>query len=130
MMPNTDSAPTIEPAVPGFNVTRPEDLGFRIEPIHVHPGIRAYPLRYICPEDGGPDIPSEMIVDFDAGCGYPVPDVHATCEVVTVLWGELEDDSPDGTYGPGTRIEAAAGTSHTPRSVTGCRLLVTFPDLR
>lgn len=108
----------------GFDHTRPSDLDGR-ESLEIHPGVVAFPVRWASTAAG--PLPVEAYVRFAPGCGYRVPDHHADSrEVVLVLEGELRDEN--GVYPVGTRVEGARGSTHTPYSVTGCLLYVSFPE--
>ncbi|WP_051718227.1 cupin domain-containing protein [Streptomyces megasporus] len=110
----------------GFTVVTPEDLEREYPAVPLYEGITAYPVAWTDPVNGE-RLPREAFVRFEPGAGYPEQDVHAdSSETVLVLLGLLEDEN--GSYTPGTRIEGARGSFHTPRSSTGCLLYVTFPD--
>ena len=112
---------------PGFRVTTAEDLEQHYPAVPLYPGITAYPVTWTTPTDGSDPLPREAFVKFAPGAEYPDLDTHTdSAEVVLVLLGLLEDEG--GSYTPGTRIEGVRGSSHTPKSPTGCLLYVMFPD--
>lgn len=66
-------------------------------------------------------------VEFPAGAQWPGVDHHVPgAEEVYVVSGDFEDG--DATYGPGTFLHYPAGSSHSPRSSTGCTLFVFYPE--
>ena len=66
-------------------------------------------------------------VEFDAGAQWPGLDYHVPGpEEVYIVSGDYDDGR--GVYGPGTFLHHPAGTSHTPRSETGCLLFVFYPE--
>jgi len=66
-------------------------------------------------------------VDIAPGARWPGLDVHAPGpELVYVLEGDFQDGRD--THPAGTFLHHPAGTSHWPQSVTGCALLVIYPD--
>lgn len=111
---------------PDFHVVRAEELP-GIAPLQLFPGVTAHVIAWTDPADGTDPLPREAYVRFEPGSGYTEPDHHAdSTEVVVVVQGELRDEN--GTYPVGTRIRGALGSTHTPRSETGCLLHVSFPD--
>ena len=122
------TAPTTRP---DFRVHHPRDLDERAT-LLPYPGVTVTPLTYATPRGAAEPVPAVAIVDIEPGYGWPEPDVHsASREIVAVVYGQLLDEGSHeyGPYEPGTVIDAAKGSSHTPHSPTGCRLLVVFPDL-
>lgn len=108
----------------GFDLIRPSDLDGR-QSLELHPGVVAFPVRWSA--SANTPLPVEAYVRFAPGSGYREPDHHADSrERILVLSGELRDEN--GTYPAGSRIEGALGTTHTPHSLTGCLIYVTFPD--
>jgi uncharacterized cupin superfamily protein len=68
-----------------------------------------------------------LAVDWEPGAQWPGLDVHEPGpEVVYVVDGELIDG--DTVLRPGEAAVYPAGSSHSPRSETGCRLLVFYPE--
>jgi hypothetical protein len=66
-------------------------------------------------------------VDFDAGAQWPGLDYHVPGpEEVYVLEGDFDDGA--NVYRAGTFLHHPAGSSHSPKSVEGCRLLVFYPE--
>jgi hypothetical protein len=62
-------------------------------------------------------------VDFDPGAQWPGLDHHVPGpEEVYILSGDFDDGAH--VYGPGTFLHHPAGSSHSPKSVEGCRLFV------
>ncbi|MFE5847754.1 cupin domain-containing protein [Streptomyces niveus] len=120
---------SITPTVPGFRVTHPENLDEGRDSVTLYDGITVYPVEWSSPADGTAPIPRRAFVRFEPHAGYPEPDAHdVSAEEVLVVEGYLID--ANGVHGPGTLIEGARGTSHTPRTdETGCLLYVTFRDL-
>lgn len=123
MKPTTDSG-----AHTGLSVTTPEDLAQRYPAVPLHPGITVYPTRWSTPDAGRTErLPREAYIHMVEGARWPEPDMHRdSSAVVLVLLGLLEDEH--GFYAPGTRIEAAPGTIHIPRTETGCLLYALYPD--
>lgn len=66
-------------------------------------------------------------VEFDAGAQWPGVDYHVPGpEEVYVLAGDFDDGA--NVYRAGTFLHHPAGSSHSPRSVEGCRLFVFYPE--
>jgi hypothetical protein len=66
-------------------------------------------------------------VDFDPGAQWPGLDHHVPGpEEVYILFGDLDDGAK--VYRGGTFLHHPAGSSHSPRSVEGCRLFVFYPE--
>lgn len=66
-------------------------------------------------------------VEFPAGSQWPGLDYHVPGpEEVFVVSGDFEDGGT--VYGPGTFLHYPAGSSHSPRSTSGCTLFVFYPE--
>lgn len=66
-------------------------------------------------------------VEFDAGAQWPGIDYHVPGpEEVYVLAGDFDDGAH--VYRAGTFLHHPAGSSHSPRSVEGCKLFVFYPE--
>ena len=65
-----------------------------------------------------------LLLRFDAGAHYPTHR-HPEGEEYYVLDGELRDGKR--SYGAGTFVYHPPGSVHSPRSTTGCTLLITLP---
>jgi quercetin dioxygenase-like cupin family protein len=66
-------------------------------------------------------------VEIDAGAQWPGIDHHVPGpEEVYVLSGDFDDGA--NVYRAGTFLHHPAGSSHSPRSVEGCRLFVFYPE--
>ena len=66
-------------------------------------------------------------VEFDPGAQWPGIDHHVPGpEEVYVLSGDFDDGA--NIYRAGTFLHHPAGSSHSPRSVEGCRLFVFYPE--
>lgn len=66
-------------------------------------------------------------VEFDAGAQWPGVDHHVPGpEEVYVLSGDFDDGAH--VYRAGTFLHHPAGSSHSPRSVDGCKLFVFYPE--
>lgn len=66
-------------------------------------------------------------VEFDAGAQWPGVDYHVPGpEEVYILSGDFDDGA--NVYRAGTFLHHPAGSSHSPRSVEGCRLFVFYPE--
>ncbi len=66
-------------------------------------------------------------VEFDPGAQWPGIDHHVPGpEEVYVLSGDFDDGA--NVYRAGTFLHHPAGSSHSPRSVEGCRLFVFYPE--
>jgi hypothetical protein len=66
-------------------------------------------------------------VDFPAGAQWPGLDYHVPGpEEVYILSGDFHDGA--GSYGTGDFLHHPAGSSHSPWSVEGCKLLVYYPE--
>jgi DinB superfamily/ChrR Cupin-like domain len=66
-------------------------------------------------------------VEFDAGGQWPGIDYHVPGpEEVYVLSGDFDDGA--SVYRAGAFLHHPAGSSHSPRSVEGCRLFVFYPE--
>jgi anti-sigma factor ChrR (cupin superfamily) len=87
-----------------------------------HPGVRKRPLL----SSESPTGPRVQLVEIDPGRGFLELDVHQPGpEYVYVL----EDIFHDGAreYPAGSFIYNPMGSSHIPKSATGCKLLVILP---
>lgn len=90
----------------------------RVKPIG--PGVRVRTLW----EEG---VKRALEVEIDAGAQWPDLDHHAPGpEEVYVLSGDFDDGA--NVYRAGTFLHHPAGTSHSPRSVEGCKLFVFYPE--
>lgn len=66
-------------------------------------------------------------VEFDPGAQWPGVDYHVPGpEEVYVLSGDFDDGA--NVYRAGAFLHHPAGSSHSPRSVEGCRLFVFHPE--
>jgi hypothetical protein len=66
-------------------------------------------------------------VEIDPGAQWPGLDHHVPGpEEVYVLAGDFDDGA--NVYRAGTFLHHPAGSSHSPRSVEGCRLFVFYPE--
>ena len=66
-------------------------------------------------------------VEIDAGAQWPGLDHHVPGpEELYVLSGDFDDGA--NVYRAGTFLHHPVGTSHSPRSVEGCRLFVFYPE--
>ena len=66
-------------------------------------------------------------VEIPAGSQWPGVDYHVPGpEEVYVLSGDFDDGA--NVYRAGTFLHHPAGSSHSPRSVEGCRLFVFYPE--
>lgn len=66
-------------------------------------------------------------VEFDPGAQWPGIDYHVPGpEEVYVLSGDFDDGA--NVHRAGTFLHHPAGSSHSPRSVEGCRLFVFYPE--
>jgi hypothetical protein len=66
-------------------------------------------------------------VEFPAGSQWPGLDHHVPGpEEVFVVSGDFEDGGT--VHGPGTFLHYPAGSSHSPRSTSGCTLFVFYPE--
>jgi len=104
------SAPTLTGVVAGreLRVTSPGD------------GVRVRTLW----QEG---VKRALEVEIDAGAQWPGLDHHVPGpEEVYVLSGDFDDGA--NVYRAGTFLHHPAGTSHSPRSVEGCRLFVFYPE--
>ncbi|WP_326688739.1 MULTISPECIES: cupin domain-containing protein [unclassified Streptomyces] len=111
---------------PDFHIVDAEALA-KITPLELYPGVTAQVINWTSPADGADPLPREAYVRFAPGHGYTEPDHHGdSSEIVVVVEGELQDEG--GTYPVGSRVHGARGSTHTPRSETGCLLYVMFPE--
>jgi quercetin dioxygenase-like cupin family protein len=84
------------------------------------PGVRCRTLW----EDG---VKRALEVELDAGAQWPGIDHHVPGpEEVYVLSGDFDDGA--NVYRAGTFLHHPAGSSHSPRSVEGCKLFVFYPE--
>ncbi len=66
-------------------------------------------------------------VEFEPGAQWPGLDHHAPGpEEVYILCGDFDDGA--NVYRAGTFLHHPAGSSHSPKSVEGCRLFVFYPE--
>jgi len=66
-------------------------------------------------------------VEIDAGSQWPGIDYHVPGpEEVFILSGDFDDGA--NVYRAGTFLHHPAGSSHSPKSVEGCRLFVFYPE--
>lgn len=66
-------------------------------------------------------------VEFAAGAQWPGLDYHVPGpEEVYILEGDFDDGA--NVYRAGTFLHHPAGSSHSPKSVEGCRLFVFYPE--
>jgi anti-sigma factor ChrR (cupin superfamily) len=75
---------------------------------------------------GGEDARATSIVRYEAGAAF-ASHAHPQGEEIMVLDGEFADEH--GTYPAGTYLKNPHGTSHAPRSATGCTLFVKLRQL-
>lgn len=84
------------------------------------PGVRCRTLW----EDG---VKRALEVELDAGAQWPGIDHHVPGpEEVYVVSGDFDDGA--NVYCAGTFLHHPAGSSHSPRSVDGCKLFVFYPE--
>ena len=86
------------------------------------PGIQ----RQLLERDGGEVARATSIVRYAPGSSFQ-NHRHDLGEEILVLEGVFSDES--GSFGPGTYIKNPPGSSHTPRSETGCTLFVKLRHL-
>ena len=67
------------------------------------------------------------IVRYDPGCSFPEHE-HGGGEEFFVLEGTFEDEN--GAYPAGTFVKNPVGTKHSPKSTTGCTILVKLRHMR
>ena len=77
--------------------------------------------RLMLERNGGEVARATSIVRYAPGSSFPLHH-HDQGEEILVLEGTLSDDF--GDYGPGTYLRNPPGTSHAPRSASGCTLFV------
>ena len=66
-------------------------------------------------------------VEFEPGAQWPGLDYHVPGpEEVYILSGDFDDGA--NVYRAGTFLHHPAGTSHSPKTVEGCRLFVFYPE--
>lgn len=118
---------TTDTTAAGFHVTVPDDATGDPNVIELHPGIHAYVEKWSNHADPAQRLPQVLHVIFEPGSRYLKPDIHTRDEKVRVIRGKIRD--ANGEYGPGTVIRAKKGTQHTPESVDGAWLRVTFTDV-
>ncbi|MEU7028853.1 cupin domain-containing protein [Streptomyces sp. NPDC046275] len=100
----------------GFDVTHADQASRR----QVKDGIAVTMLR-----EGDHDELAAMLIDFEPGAVFG-EELHATPEILFVLEGTFHDGQQ--AHPAGTLITARSGSVHWPQSVTGCRVLVLYPD--
>lgn len=113
---------------PAISVTGPDDDA--LSAIELYDGITAYVTVWSAPSSS-PQTPEsrpvEAYVQFSPGAAFPVPEQHLdSSKTVLLLEGVLQDEH--GSYEPGTRMQCAVGTEHTPRSDTGALAYVIYPE--
>jgi anti-sigma factor ChrR (cupin superfamily) len=84
------------------------------------PGVRYKVLRH---HDGKRGI--TLLLQFDAGARYPAHR-HPGGEDYYVLDGTLDDGGRE--YGAHTFVHQPPGSAHSPRSRSGCTILVMLPE--
>lgn len=82
--------------------------------IEVSPGVVKFPLIETENARG-------WLIEFGPGTQWPEVDIHNGEERYFVLHGEFIEG--DRTFGPGTYVVLADGSSHQPRTITGGRML-------
>ncbi len=82
--------------------------------------------RRLLARDGTEDARATSIVRYEAGAVFP-SHAHPSGEEIFVLEGEFADEH--GVYPAGTYIKNPDGSSHAPRSTTGCTLFVKLRQL-
>jgi anti-sigma factor ChrR (cupin superfamily) len=82
--------------------------------------------RRLLARDGEEDARATSIVRYEAGAAFP-SHAHPGGEEIFVLDGEFADEH--GVYPAGTYIKNPDGSSHAPRSTTGCTLFVKLRQL-
>ncbi len=78
-------------------------------------------MRRLLARDGGEDARATSIVRYEPGASFAAH-AHPQGEEIVVLDGEFADEH--GVYPAGTYIKNPPGSSHAPRSTTGCTLFV------
>lgn len=75
----------------------------------------------------GEGVKRALEVEIEAGAQWPGIDHHVPGpEEVYVLSGDFDDGA--NVYRAGTFLHHPAGSSHSPKSVEGCRLFVFYPE--
>ncbi len=87
-----------------------------------HPGVR----RKLLARDGGEVARATSLVAYAPGASF-ASHRHDLGEEILVLEGHLQDEH--GAYGPGTYLKNPPGSSHAPRSDSGCLLFVKLRHL-
>jgi anti-sigma factor ChrR (cupin superfamily) len=82
--------------------------------------------RRLLARDGEENARATSIVRYEAGAVFP-SHAHPQGEEIVVLDGEFADEH--GVYPAGTYIKNPDGSSHAPRSATGCTLFVKLRQL-
>lgn len=82
--------------------------------------------RRLLARDGDEDARATSVVRYEPGAVF-APHTHPQGEEIMVLDGEFADEH--GTYPAGTYIKNPNGTTHAPRSATGCTLFVKLRQL-
>lgn len=102
---------------PGYAARHVDD----VEAHELFPGVR---LRTLWEGDTGA---RAHVLEMDPGSGWEHLDVHDPGpEEVFVAAGTFNDGRDD--YPAGTFLHAPAGSSHVPRSATGCTLFLFYPE--
>ncbi|MEU6819076.1 cupin domain-containing protein [Streptomyces atriruber] len=117
-MTTEQNTPTAEPiAGPGYVWAAVHDAPTR----ELFPGIR---LRSLWAGDNGAHA---HVLEMDPNSRWEGIDVHEPGpEEVYVVSGVFNDGQRD--YPAGSFIHAPAGSSHIPRTTTGCRLFLFYPE--
>ncbi|HAT31297.1 MAG TPA: cupin [Janthinobacterium sp.] len=100
-------------------VLRSDTLAWQDSPM---PGVQRRQLA----RSGGEDAQATSVVRYEPGATFPAH-VHPRGEEIVVLDGEFADEH--GVYPAGTYIKNPPGSSHAPRSDTGCTLFVKLRHL-
>lgn len=108
---------TTGPGAPAYEWAHVRDAPVR----ELFPGVR---LRTLWRGGRGA---TAHVLEMDPGAHWEGIDVHDPGpEEVYVVSGVFNDGERD--YAAGSFIHAAAGTSHVPRSATGCTLFLFYPE--
>ncbi|MEU2086530.1 cupin domain-containing protein [Streptomyces albus] len=107
---------------PTISVTGPDDASLSL--VELYDGITAYVTVWSAAPERRP---VEAYLQFSPGAAFLLPEKHTdSSKTVLLLEGVLQDEH--GSYGPGTRMQCAIGTEHTPRSDTGALAYVIYPE--
>ncbi|XVJ69197.1 MAG: cupin [Rhizobacter sp.] len=82
--------------------------------------------RRLLAREGGEEARATSVVRYEAGATFS-KHAHPQGEEIIVLEGEFEDE--DGIYPAGTYLKNPHGSSHAPRSASGCTLFVKLRQL-